>query len=157
MTDARIAELLRQLDQAFDAPAWHGPTLADAIADLDEAAARWRPAPDAHNAWEYIVHAAYWTYRVLRLVAEAPPAAFDQPGSDFFERPAPGRTLDADRQRLGDWHRRLRTAVAAFDPARLDQTAYNDYSYADVIRGLAAHHLYHAGQIRLLRRLGGTG
>ena len=153
--DARIAAHLDALDRAFDARAWHGPTLTSAVRGLGEAAASWRPAPDAHNAWEYVVHGAYWTYRVLRHVAPAPPTRFDEPGSDFFERPAPGHSLADDLARLSDWHGRLRAAVASFDPDRLGEIATDGYSYADLIGGVAAHHVYHAGQIRLLRRLQG--
>ena len=155
MTDPRIASLLHALDLAFDGPAWHGQTLVGATDGMDEAAAAWRPAPDAHNAWEYVVHAAYWTYRALGHVAADPPTRFDEPGSDFFERPAVGRTLAADLDRLRDWHRRLVEAVAAFGPERLDETAYDAYTFQDVIAGIAAHDAYHAGQIRLLRRLQG--
>ncbi len=120
---------------------------------MSEDDARWRPAPEAHNAWEYVIHAAYWTYRVLRHIAAEPPARFDEPGSNFFARPAEGRTLAADLDRLRDWHRQLVDAVAAFDPERLDDTAYGDYTFHDAIAGIAAHDAYHAGQIRLLRCL----
>jgi len=155
MTDPRIALLLHMLDRSFDGTGWHGPTLVGATRGMDEDAASWRPAPDAHNAWEYVVHAAYWTYRVLRHVAEEPPAHFDEAGSNFFARPADGRTLADDLDRLRDWHHRLVEAVEAFDPERLDETAYDDYSFGDAIAGIAAHDAYHAGQIRLLRRLQG--
>ena len=153
--DDRTALLLHALDRAFDGRGWHGPTLTGAAEGMDEAAASWRPAPDAHNAWEYLVHAAYWTYRVLRHVAADPAEAFDEAGSDFFERPAEGRTLAADLDRLRDWHRRLVEAVAAFDPDRLGDLAYDDHTFRDVIAGVAAHDAYHAGQVRLLRRLQG--
>ncbi|WP_420456069.1 DinB family protein [Rubrivirga sp.] len=153
MADPRIATHLLALDRAFDGRGWHGPTLLGAARGLDEAAASWRPAPDAHNAWEYLAHAAYWTYRVLRHVAADPPARFDEPGSDFFARPAEGRTLADDLDRLVAWHGRLVEAVHALDPARLDAVAYDDYTVADLLAGIAAHDAYHAGQIRLLRRL----
>ena len=155
MTDSRIATHLHALDQAFDGRGWHGPTLIGSADGLTEAEAGWRPAPEAHNAWEYVVHASYWTYRVLRHVALDPPAHFDEPGSNFFARPAEGRTLAADLDRLRDWHRRLVEAVAAFDPDRLGDLAYDDHTFRDVIAGVAAHDAYHAGQIRLLRRLQG--
>jgi len=48
----------------------------------------------------------------------------------------------------------LRGAVARFPPERLGElTAKKKYTYVDVIRGVAAHDLYHAGQIQLLKRL----
>ena len=155
MPDPQIAGLLHALDAAFDGRGWHGPTLVGAARGMSEAAASWRPAPDAHNAWEYVSHAAYWTYRVLRHVAADPPARFDEAGSNFFARPADGRTLADDLHRLHDWHRQLVEAVAAFDPGRLDEPAYGAYTFRDAIAGVAAHDAYHAGQIRLLRKLQG--
>ena len=152
MSDARLDGLLAALDRAYAGPSWHGPSLAEALTDLPEAAAAWRPAPDAHNAWELAVHAAYWTWRALAaLDPEAGP--FEEPGEDFFPRPVEGRRLGDDLARLEAWHRRLRAAVAALDPARLGETACDGHTVADVVAGVADHHVYHAGQIRLLRRL----
>lgn len=153
MPDPRLGALLDALDRAFEGPSWHGPSLLGAVRGMDETEAAWRPTPGAHNAWEYAVHAAYWTYRALRHVAAEPPEAFDEPGSDFFERPAEGRPLADDLDRLRAWHRQFREAVAALDPARLDAPAYDRYTIAEVVAGVAAHDAYHAGQIRLLRRL----
>jgi hypothetical protein len=51
---------------------------------------------------------------------------------------------------LDDEHRKLRTAVAALAAKQFTPAACH------LIRGAAAHDLYHAGQIRLLRRLCGT-
>ena len=150
---ARLTALVDALDRAFDGPSWHGPSLGEAVDGLTEQAASWRPAFDAHNAWELIVHADYWTWRVSQHAAESPPAEFEEPGSNFFERPADGASLDRDIQRLRDRHAALRQSVAAIDPRQLDAPAYDGYTVADVLAGLAAHHVYHAGQIQLLRRL----
>ncbi len=153
MTDPRVATHLLALDRAFDGRGWHGPTLLGSVADVTEAEAAWRPAPGAHNAWEYLVHAGYWTRRALRLVAAEPPAQFDEPGTNFFERPAQGRTLTDDLDRLRDWHRRLVEAVRSLDPARLDEVVTDGFTVSDLLAGVAAHDAYHAGQIGLLRRL----
>ena len=153
MSAPRISALVRGLDGAYGGPAWHGPHLRGALDPLGEAEAAWRPAPGRPNAWELAVHAAYWKYRVLRHVAAAPPAAFDEPGSNFFARPAAGRTLAADLARLDVWHERLRDAAAGLDPERLDEIAYDAYTFEALLRGAAAHDAYHAGQVRLLVRL----
>ena len=55
---------------------------------------------------------------------------------------------------LGAVHRSMREAIAALPPGELERKAAgskvtNDY----LIRGIAAHDLYHAGQIQLLKRL----
>lgn len=157
MTDARLGALLDQVDRAFDARSWHGPNLTSSVRGLAAPEAARRPAPGARNAWEYIVHAAYWKYRVLRVVADDPPGRFDEAGSNFFERPLGDRRLGDDLDRLRSWHGRLREAVAALGPDRLDALAYDRYTVAEVVAGAAAHDVYHAGQIRLLRRLQGSG
>lgn len=150
---ARLAALLDVLDRAFDGPSWHGPTLGEALRDLTEDVASWRPAPESHNMWELIVHADYWTFRVHPSIAPGPSSGFSEPGANFFARPAEGAELATDIQNLRDRHAALREAAAALDPRQLDVLAYDSYTVADVLAGLAAHHVYHAGQIQLLRRL----
>ena len=120
--------------------------------------AAWRPAPGRNSIWLLTVHSAYWKYRIHRLLTDAPPRAFEKAGSNFFPAPEPENATEdvwaEDRALLGVWHRRLRGVVAAFDPARLDQpSGRSGRSYRDLILGGAAHDLYHAGQIQLLKRL----
>jgi hypothetical protein len=59
----------------------------------------------------------------------------------------------ADLSLLERWHRRLLSSVAELHPDRLDQPAGNGFTYADLAAGAAAHDLYHAGQIQLIKRL----
>jgi hypothetical protein len=157
MTDPRISLLLHQLHQAFDRRSWHGPNLMGSLRGVSLEMAGWRPQPERHNIGELVVHAAYWKYRVVRLIAADPPRAFSLPGSDFFARPAEP-TADAWREDLAllrEWHERLAAAVAALSPARLDELT-GEFTCAELVTGAAAHDLYHAGQIRLLRRMYGT-
>lgn len=154
----RLHALLEQLDRAFRRRSWHGPNLLGSLRRLDARSAAWRPHPDRHNAWEIVVHAAYWKYRLCRLLAADPPASFSFPGSDWWVRPGDGSepTADSwreDQQLLQEWHENLVRAVERFDPDRLDDDATSEWSYFDLIAGGAAHDLYHAGQIQLLKRM----
>jgi hypothetical protein len=55
---------------------------------------------------------------------------------------------------LREWHRQLLEAAAQLNPARLDERAGSGaFTVSELISGAAAHDLYHAGQIRLLRRM----
>jgi hypothetical protein len=64
------------------------------------------------------------------------------------------RVWKSDVRLLADEHKRLRAAVAAIDPRVLNSPiAGKRYSAAFLIRGIAAHDLYHAGQIQLLKKL----
>lgn len=158
--DPRLDSLLLAVEQAYDHRAWHGPNLKNSIRGVTLDEASWRPQPERHNVWELLVHAAYWKYRVLRKLSGDAPSSFDEPGSNFFERPDPANPADEleaawsrDRQRLDDWHGRLIEAIRSSDPERVDEVSYDRYRHRDLILGAAAHDVYHAGQIRLLRTM----
>jgi hypothetical protein len=152
MADSDILLLLDLLDEAFDKKSWHGPNLRSAIKGVTAPQAAWRPAPGAHNIWELTLHAAYWKYVVRRRLTGEKRGGFVLSGSNFFERPVETTEAawQADVAILVNEHRALRTVVAAV-PARV-RTGKERRDALHLIRGAAAHDLYHAGQIRLLRR-----
>ena len=156
MVSAERDLLLHLRDQGFDTKAWHGPNLGGALRGLSPAQAAWRPHPARHNIWELAVHCAYWKYVVLRLLTGEPRGSFPLAGSNWFPRPTENTApaLAADLRLLRDQHRRLRAAVAVFPPSRLGaRPATSKYTYRELIAGAAAHDLYHAGQVRLLKKL----
>jgi DinB family protein len=159
MTQAPLRLLLDLLDEAFDRKAWHGTTLLGSIRGVPVDAAAWRPAPRRHNIWELTVHAGYWKYAVRRLLAGEKRGSFALKGSNWFTRPATGARLSeqawaADVRLLIAEHRRLRETIAALPERALEQRlAGKRYTAAFTIRGIAAHDLYHAGQIQLIKRL----
>ena len=151
------AMLLDSLDEAFDKKSWHGPNLRGAIRGVTAAQAAWRPAGDRHNIWELTLHAAYWKHVVRRKILQEKRGSFVLAGSNFFERPEGGSAIAGSALAEAAWkrdiaileaeHRKLRDTVANL-PARAFTPAA-----CHLIRGAAAHDLYHAGQIRLLRRM----
>jgi hypothetical protein len=153
--DAAITLLLAALDEAYDRKSWHGTNLRGSLRTLTPGDALWRPAPARHNILEIVVHAAYWKYVVRRSLTGMRRGSFPLKGSNWFPRLASGpaqRRDDLDL--LAGEHRQLRAAVAAFDPGKLnDLTGRGHFTCAALIRGIAAHDLYHAGQIQLLKRL----
>jgi DinB family protein len=156
-TDVSIALLLEALDEAFDHRSWHGTNLRGSIRGLTAQQAAWRPGPGRHNIWEIVAHAAYWKYAVRRLIAGAPRGSFPLRGSNWFARPeGDAGQWRRDLDLLADEHRQLRAAVAALPSSLLKRRSPKKrYTYAELIRGIAAHDLYHAGQIQLLKRLRG--
>lgn len=157
--------LLRQLDQAYDRKSWHGTNLRGSLRNVTAAQAAWRPAPKRHNIWELVVHAAYWKYAVCRRLTGDARGSFPLEGSNWFARPgglSTGTSVKVDGQDawredlalLKDTHARLRAAVAALPAAKLYRAAPGgSTTYFDLIAGIIAHDLYHAGQIQLLKRL----
>jgi len=142
---------LRVFDEAFDKTAWHGPNLWQALRGVTAEQASWRPAPGRHNIWEEALHAAYWKYAVRRKLEAGKRGGFVLAGSNFFPRPEAGKQSEADwkkdKEILRSEHAALRNAIRSAlgkpQTAKLSRTLW----------GVAFHDVYHAGQIRLLRRL----
>jgi hypothetical protein len=153
-----LTQLLFVLDTAYDHVSWHGPNLRGSLRGVVPQQAAWRPAPGRHNIWELVVHAAYWKYAGWRRLTGAKRGSFPLAGSNFLTRPEEMtvRAWRADLALLDDMHRTLRAAVAALAPAELDSpSAQRGVTKRALVTGVAAHDLYHAGQIQLLKRLGG--
>jgi DinB superfamily len=150
------ALLIDLLDEAFDARSWHGTNLRGSLRRLEPRQIVWRASRHRHNVWELVVHAAYWKYAVRRRLAGEPRGSFALEGSNWFERTGAfdRRAWTRDVALLVDEHRRLRAAVAQVSPSALDtRLPKSPFTIAALIRGAAAHDLYHAGQIQLLKRL----
>ena len=148
--------LIAMVDEGFEGKAWHGPTLRGSLRGVTARQAAWRPAPRRHNIWELTVHAAYWKHTVRRRLTASSRddtrGSFPLEGSNWFD--LRGRSWPDDVQLLIEEHRRLRAAIVALAPNALDRRVVGrNHSAAFTIRGIAAHDLYHAGQVQLIKRL----
>jgi DinB superfamily len=153
---AELDTLLTAIDEGFERKAWHGPNLRGAIRGLDPAVACRRPAQGRHTIWELVVHAAYWKYVVRRRLVGDKRGSFSIKGSNWFSRPGEPNPAawQQDVALLVDEHRRLMAVARAVDPRRLHEaTAGRRVTPAILLRGIAFHDVYHAGQIQLLKRL----
>lgn len=148
--DTRAA-ILQLFEEAFEKKAWHGPNLWQSLKGVTAKQAAWRPEPGRHNIWEETVHAAYWKYAVRRKLEGGKRGGFALKGSNFFPRPEAGGLSEsawkADKEILRREHLTLREAIRA--ALRKPPTP----KLAHTLWGAAFHDIYHAGQIRLLRRL----
>lgn len=145
--------VLALLDEAYEKKTWHGPNLRQSLKGVSAKQATRRPGPGRHNIWEVMLHAAYWKYAVRRRIEGRKRGSFVLKGSNFFARPEKGKATEAawnaDKKLLEREHRALRATVAkVLDKPRSAKFLYQLY-------GVALHDVYHAGQIRLLRRLVG--
>ena len=148
--------LLVLLDTAYAKVSWHGVNLRGSLRRVRPEAAAWRPAPDAHNVWELMIHAAYWKYAAWRRLTGATRGSFPLAGSNFFTRPVEvtEAAWRADLRLLDTMHRDLRAVVAATKASTLEtRLPGSRVTRLRLITGVAAHDLYHAGQIQLLKKL----
>ena len=143
--------ILALLDEAYSKKTWHGPNLRQSLKGVTAKQAAWRPGPNRHNIWEETLHAAYWKYAVRRRLEGGKRGSFVLPGSNFFARPEKGKASEvawrADLAILENEHRALIPVIRKI----LKTPAAKEH--LRMIYGIAFHDVYHAGQIRLLRRL----
>lgn len=145
-----LPTILRNLDEAYEKRAWHGTNLSGALRGVTAKEAWFRPARGRHNIYELTAHAAYWKYAVRRRLTGEKRGSFTIKGSNWFQ--APPRP-DEDTWRavvalLHTEHRALREVIAALDESRLENP-----KTLGMVLGIAAHDLYHCGQIQLVKRL----
>jgi hypothetical protein len=143
--------VLALLDEGYEKKTWHGPNLKQSIKGVSAKQAAWRPGLGRHNIWELMLHAAYWKYAVRQRIEGGKRGAFALKGSNFFARPEKGKlneaAWNADKRLLEREHRTLRETIA-----KLLRTP-RAVKFMKQLYGVAFHDIYHAGQIRLLRRL----
>jgi uncharacterized damage-inducible protein DinB len=158
MKSREVEQVLAILDQAYNRPSWHGTNLRGSLRRVSPQQAAWRPAARRHNIWETVVHAAYWKYAASRRFVDQPHGSFQHKGSNWFRAPTEisGPAWKADVALLDRMHAVLRDAVAELSTRQLYYTPRGKkVSNFTLLSGVAAHDLYHAGQIQLLKRLSG--
>jgi hypothetical protein len=143
--------ILALLGEGYSRKTWHGPNLRQSLKGVSASQAARRPAPGRHNIWELALHSAYWKYAVRRRIEGGKRGSFILKGSNFFTRPEEGKTTEAswraDLALLEREHRALEVAIRrVLKTPRAKKLLPSLY-------GVAFHDVYHAGQIRLLRRL----
>jgi hypothetical protein len=151
-----VAVLLALVDEGFDRRSWHGTNLRGALRGVTPPQAMWRPGRQRHNIWELATHAAYWKYAVRRRLRGEKRGRFAMTGSNFFPAPTTATTaLWRDTLALlTREHRTLRDAIVALDDGDLARPVGRGRdTVGGLVRGIAAHDLYHAGQIQLIKRL----
>jgi uncharacterized damage-inducible protein DinB len=155
-----IEILLRVIDQAFDQMSWHGTNLRGSIRGLSAKQASWRAQPERKNIQELVLHCAYWKYTVRRRLTGEKRGSFPLKGSNWFTRPIGGQIDEgqwkADVGLLVEVHQSLRQAIADLKQFQLNRRTFGSKTTTlQLITGIAAHDLYHAGQIQTIKKLYG--
>jgi uncharacterized damage-inducible protein DinB len=156
---AEVDRILDQLQRAFDGDAWYGPSLSDALDGVDARQAVRRPIAAGHNIAEIVRHVTVWTREITRRLRTG--LAQDLEEADWTETTATNddewaAMLDA----LDDAHAELVAETKRLTDADLermigdmrDRALGSGISRYVMLHGLVQHHVYHAGQISLLRK-----
>jgi|SRR6185295_4256554 len=155
---SQVESLADQLERAFRGGAWHGPAVAETLADVDETAAAKRPLPGAHSIWEIVHHLTVWNDVPRRRLdgerLQNLPAERDWPPVEDVSAGAWHAALAA----LEEAHAALHDRVLDLDDSQLDDAVIgSDSTVRGTLFGVLQHNAYHAGQIVTLHKaLGGT-
>lgn len=148
---ARISDQLRR---AVDGEAWHGPSVMEVLKDVDARTAAAHPIAGAHSIWELVHHVTAWTRAIMRRMdGQAVELSGDTdfpPVSDSSEaawQAAVASFRTAQTELLTKLKSVTGEQLAATVPGR-------NYTYLFMFDGLVQHHLYHAGQMQLLKKAG---
>jgi len=149
---SEITFAVEQLNRIHKGPAWHGPSLTEAVAGVSAENAARRLSAGAHNIWDLVHHIAAWDNVFgLRLMGEP----IDEPSEGDF----PASTSISAEQwtdliaRLNSAHDQLVEAVSRLEGSDLEQLVVGEeYSKRFLIDGSIIHHVYHTGQIVILKR-----
>jgi uncharacterized damage-inducible protein DinB len=150
---SQIQITIDQLKEIHDGDAWHGPSLKEILKGVNASQAAARPLPNAHCIWELVQHIAAWEGVFLTRLAGRPidrPEEGDFPPVTDSSEAAWQKTLT----KLDETHRRLIETIAGLseEAATEAMVAGKDYTVDHLLRGIVSHHVYHSGQIMLLKK-----
>ena len=154
MNGTSLNMLLDVINQGFDRQSWHGPNLRGSIRGVTYRQAMWRPQPDRHNLWEMCCAPPIEDIRCTAR-SSAKSAAPSQSKDQIRSRQdVTAVAWRRDVQLLVNTHKSMRASIADVPSTRLHkQLPGAKVTYFFLISGIAAHDVYHAGQIQLLKRL----
>ena len=156
-----VAFLGDQLRKGYSDDPWHGPATAGLLLDLTGQEAATHPIPNAHSAWEIVLHMTAWQNEVRRRLGGKEP---DLPEEGDW--PEPLEISDAawqkDRERLETSTTELLKAMTALREEDLERMGGpvddrepalgTGVTHRAMVNGIVQHNAYHSGQIALLRK-----
>ncbi len=143
------------LDEIYLGPAWHGPSVKEALDGVTAATATKKFAEDRNSIWELVLHLAHGRHLLIERVKNASIAPFPrkirEPWWPIIDYATDAAAWRRDLQLLDDYHTRLIDAVHNATPAQLARVPNaGDQPIARQLVGMAVHDGYHAGQIKQL-------
>lgn len=148
MTEVEL--IVQQYEQVMTGDAWHGDPVWTILSGISAECAAARPLASAHSIWQIVLHMSYWEdVATRRMTAPVKP-------DEELNFPKLPEVNEANWQkalaRLRATGEAFSAALAGLDAARLDGiTPGGKRTFRDDAYGVIQHHIYHAGQISLLK------
>jgi uncharacterized damage-inducible protein DinB len=145
--------LSNQLLANANDPSWYLP-FSDAVANLSEEDAIWKPNPDSHSIAEIVQHLLYWNetwqLRYKKLDVDAVPPIGDNSESFLIKENEMFFDIrDRLLEVLLEWQKLLSEVVVESDVKGFPVHA----KWWEIIGNVTTHNAYHIGQIVYIRKL----
>lgn len=146
-----IETILKHYDRVLEGDAWHGDPVWKILDGISATQAAERHLP-AHSIWEIVAHMTFWEGVVSKRLHGERAGLVEM--LNFPATPAVSEE---------NWHQTLekfrasnaafREALRQLDPSKLGElSAAGKRTYYEEAHGIIEHHVYHAGQIALLKK-----
>ena len=146
-----ISAMLKSISHG---PAWHGPSVIEALEGVSVSQALQKPLAGAHSIWEILLHMNAWQEHALNVANGADGAAL-QGEADWPPVPAtPAEDeWETAQRRFEGGGQEIRELIMHFDDAKMHETVLGrEFPIKVLLHGIVHHSLYHCGQIALLKK-----
>ncbi|MEK7264242.1 MAG: DinB family protein [Bacteroidota bacterium] len=145
----RIAELFQK---SFEGNSWHGPSVLEALANVNAEMAAAKSVSSAHSMGEIARHISLWQNtahrRILGEITE--PTDDDDWNTSFIFN---DETWKQSLIELKTGYQNLYATILLLDDTALEKNVAGKMTSAyETLHGVIHHNIYHAGQISLLKK-----
>jgi hypothetical protein len=151
---SEVDRILVHYDEVLRGAAWHGDSMWQILEGISAETAAAHAVPEAHTIWEIVMHMIFWEEVATERLAGRRAGLVEErnfPPMPEHTDEAWSKTLD----QLRASNRGFREALSQLDAAKLDAlSAAGKRTFYDEAHGLIEHHIYHLGQIALLKKAG---
>ena len=148
------ALLIEPLDEVYRGPAWHGPSVREALRGVTAAQAAASPVPERNSIWDLVLHLAHGRHLLIERLLDTTldfPRQIREPWWPVRHPDTSEEAWARDLSLLDEYHVKLVDAIAQASDAQLARVPDGaDQDLARQLLGMAVHDAYHAGQIRLI-------
>ena len=155
--DTERATILALLHESYVGPAWHGPSVREALDGVTAHVASSKPSDKRNSIWELVLHLAHGRHLLIERIVATSAHEFPRRVREPWWPAAPSEESEEawrkDVTLLDEYHDKLIAAIEAAKPDQLARVPSKGPAIGQQLLGMALHDTYHAGQIRLLALL----
>lgn len=155
MGKENIQKIIHRFEDLLQGDPWFGAAVYDMLNDFPQAIAYRKAAENAHSPIDILYHMITWTEFTVRRLEQR------TDGEPGYSEKIDWRPIDP---KVHTWKKgvaelkKLNKQITGFlkkkDDAFLEEPVkYRTYTFNYLLNGLADHHIYHIGQIALLKNI----